>query len=688
MMKRRSHLLCAMAVAITALPVAGASAQQGWTVPADVLGDQGDQHIDYPPWQSDIYAAPWILANAVGDVNGDTLEDIGAGFGDGNPYSADSIYITFSTRLGGVTDALGADGFKIVAEELGAGLASAGDVNGDGQGDVAIMERDKVSVVFGKRGGDAVDTRDLGTQGFTIQGAFATGSSGANGVLLSTGVVPMGDLNGDGVGDLLVGRGGDASIVYPPRAAAGMSIDGRVPGAFVSTITASGERRLDQAVVDKIADLDGDGRDDVLIAGEEWEGTDQAAYGVVSPPPGRALDLAGEVAAGRAFELRTHDGRDGSHGEFSSAISLGDQNGDGREEVGMLDGVDGRWPLRVAFGPPLGQTVDIGDLGAVDSRGYRFHSYGTAIDVGDQNADGRGDFSSYRYVYFSDPALEYGDRQPVESGFYFEFDGPNFATVAAPLRDLNGDRKPELIVARANIHDNSPDPYNPQGQNATYSVDVFDSAIVPDVPLPDPPAPLPDGTIELPIDLGTGAGSRGGASLGVHPGIELAGPGASPAVVADGGVIPSGGQTKHVALRFADGALVPGREYRVRYVAGNGRGLAARGPWRSFVFRGTAAPGPTPAAPRTCRATKPKERRGTQRRDRMIGTSCADRLLGLGGNDSIKGKGGRDVMYGGPGRDRIYARDGKRDVVHCGRGRDAVRADRADRLVGCERKLR
>jgi Ca2+-binding RTX toxin-like protein len=222
---------------------------------------------------------------------------------------------------------------------------------------------------------------------------------------------------------------------------------------------------------------------------------------------------------------------------------------------------------------------------------------------------------------------------------------------------------------------------------------------------------LPDGTVEVPVDLGTGAGSRGGASLGLHAGVEVAdSTGGSPTVVADSGVLPSGGQTKHLALKVPAGRLVAGREYRVRYVAGNGRGLAATGPWRSFVAGGngpsTAPGGHAPTTRLTCPAGDPQPRRGTTRADRMKGTHCRDVLLGLGGDDSLSGlagadtlrggrgrdmlRGGRgsDTLYGGPGGDRIYARDGRRDVVRCGSGRDSVRADRFDRLVGCERKLR
>ena len=60
-------------------------------------------------------------------------------------------------------------------------------------------------------------------------------------------------------------------------------------------------------------------------------------------------------------------------------------------------------------------------------------------------------------------------------------------------------------------------------------------------------------------------------------------------------------------------------------------------------------------------------------------------LDGKGGGDRLRGGPLEDDLIGGKGRDRIDARDGERDQVDCGRGGDRVKADRRDRLAGCER---
>jgi hypothetical protein len=74
--------------------------------------------------------------------------------------------------------------------------------------------------------------------------------------------------------------------------------------------------------------------------------------------------------------------------------------------------------------------------------------------------------------------------------------------------------------------------------------------------------------------------------------------------------------------------------------------------------------------------------------DSLWGGKGNDTLNGRGGKDSIDGGPGADVLIGGPGNDVIGARDGEPDIITCGNGRDSVRADRADRVSGCERVRR
>lgn len=73
-------------------------------------------------------------------------------------------------------------------------------------------------------------------------------------------------------------------------------------------------------------------------------------------------------------------------------------------------------------------------------------------------------------------------------------------------------------------------------------------------------------------------------------------------------------------------------------------------------------------------------------KDKLFGGAGRDRLNGAAGRDRLVGGKGPDKLTGGPGADFIDARGGGKDVVLCGKGRDTVRADRRDRLKGCERR--
>jgi hypothetical protein len=123
-----------------------------------------------------------------------------------------------------------------------------------------------------------------------------------------------------------------------------------------------------------------------------------------------------------------------------------------------------------------------------------------------------------------------------------------------------------------------------------------------------------------------------------------------------------------------------------------------------------------PPPPRHCAVRKvggPRADRlnGGPSSDAIHGRAGNDRIRGLGGNDCLFGEGGNDQVWGGPGndtvsggkgsdqlyggagrdtvqgglgRDRIFAVDRTRDVIACGGGRDTVRADRVDKILGCE----
>jgi Ca2+-binding RTX toxin-like protein len=88
---------------------------------------------------------------------------------------------------------------------------------------------------------------------------------------------------------------------------------------------------------------------------------------------------------------------------------------------------------------------------------------------------------------------------------------------------------------------------------------------------------------------------------------------------------------------------------------------------------------------------------GSAGKDRMTGGAGSDKLTGGRGNDRLTGGpghdtispgDGKDLVFAGGGNDTINAVDGVKETIDCGAGKDTVRADRRDRLKGCEKKTR
>ncbi|HEV3001706.1 MAG TPA: hypothetical protein VGW75_13275 [Solirubrobacteraceae bacterium] len=601
-------------------------------------------------------------AAAAGDVDGDGLGDVVlgmplAGLGRGEDEMAGrelleasgAAYVVYGRRETTTVDVAAPGAATRIegrpAGYLGLVVAGAGDVDGDGLGDVAVsapirpvrgpraeQQRGDVFVVLGERERPASrDVNALGPAGFRVAGyagGAATGSS----------LAAPGDVDGDGLADLLVGApgtgeddpvGGAAHVVYGAREPADVAL--AEPGDRALTLRGTSIEQAGTAVAGG-TDLDADGHAEILVSrpgacrvARLYEG-DVVAVELSAPPPPRGPGLGSPgpdaLAGGPVGDmLLGFDGDDEVSGQ------------DGHDCVSGGDGDD-----RLSGGRS-GDAI-FGELGADRVRG----------DAGcDRIYGGAGDDvivagpSRLPLAVRLQAPIGARDRDDVRAGT-----GNDVVRGGADSDQLSGGAGDDRMTggpADDAIEGRTGRDRLSGGADGDFIVGGGGSDVIRGGPGRD----FLGGDVDLQFEFGDFFYAvRNGVRAGDD---DIAGGPGNDMMHGEGG--------------------------RDRFDGGSGDDLA-QGMRGDDLLLGRTGDDRLQAGPGDDRAS------GGSGRDELVGGSGDDVLSGGTFGDAIDAGYGRDRVSGGSGPDRIDVRDRDRDVVRCGPGRDRVTTDRRDVVRGCE----
>jgi hypothetical protein len=416
---------------------------------------------------------------SAGDVNGDGMDDLLVGAPGG-----DKVFVVFgrtgTDRIQLSDVAAGKGGFVMndpSGDSAGVSVAGGGDINGDGLADVVVLTKGQfpsggtVYVVFGKKNTRPVDLDESLSQqkkGFIV--------SGLSDMYYTGDVVGAGDINGDGLDDLVlertadpyggIGQTGAVYVVFGKADSNDVSVDNLGDGGF--EILQPHNRYGVGSHVSAAGDVNGDGLADLVLSGTYWHEIyyESRSWVVFGKTDTATVDLQ-DIENGRGG-FKIDGARNQRDGAGMSVSGAGDVNGDGLADVviGAYYATGAGGGGYVVFGKTDGTPVDLDDVIAghggflIRGEAGRRAGWSTAY-AGDVNGDGLADvvMSTYgngatrrSYVIFGKADTAAVDLASVSAGqggiaINGELADPPLAyNAVSAAGDVNGDGLADLIV--------------------------------------------------------------------------------------------------------------------------------------------------------------------------------------------------------------------------------------------------
>ena len=364
--------------------------------------------------------------SSAGDVNGDGFGDVIVGTSTYNGFGGAFIFFGGASMNNNYDLVLG--GFEW-SSNFGRSVSSAGDINGDGFSDVVVGAghsgiglRGKLYVYFG---------------GFLMNNvADITMEGESDYEYLGNSVSSAGDVNGDGYSDVIAGAHGfslNTGRVY--------LYDYFMKGEIMSDITMTGEtaNTFFGISVSSAGDVNGDGYSDIIV------GADQYSSGT-----GRAYIYFGGSSMNNVADVTMTGEVDGNHFGISVS-SAGDVNGDGYSDVivgASYYSFDTGRAYIYFGGSSMNNVADVTMTGEVDG-----NHFGTSVSLaGDVNGDGYSDvivgassyssFTGRAYVYFGGPEVNNVADLTMTGEEAYSI----FGTSVSSAGDVNGDGYSDIVV--------------------------------------------------------------------------------------------------------------------------------------------------------------------------------------------------------------------------------------------------